>query len=86
MLDTSQFSEGQALVDAMEPIETKGATCDAFRVKIYGKLHFLKRLKADYAHDIRYQEALRKEFETGYRLDYPNIVRYISLTDAELCK
>lgn len=81
MIETSQFSDGQSLIEAMEPIKTKGATCDAFRVRIYGKQHFLKRLKADYAHDIRYQEALRKEFETGYLLEHPNIVRYVFLTD-----
>ncbi|MBO7539854.1 MAG: protein kinase [Prevotella sp.] len=60
-------------------METQGTTCDTFRVKLYGKLHFLKRLKSEYAGDIRYQEALRKEFETGYRLEHPNLVRYISL-------
>ncbi|MCR5644130.1 MAG: serine/threonine protein kinase [Prevotella sp.] len=60
-------------------METQGATCDTFRVKLYGKLHFLKRLKAEYRGDIRFQEALRKEFETGYRLEHPNLVRYISL-------
>lgn len=38
-------------------------------MKLYGKLHFLKRLKVGLAGDIRYQEALRKEFETGYRLE-----------------
>ena len=58
---------------------TQGATCNTYRVKLYGKLHFLKRLKPEYAGDIRYQEALRKEFETGYRLEHPNLVRYISL-------
>ena len=58
---------------------TQGATCNTYRVKLYGKLHFLKRLKPEYAGDIRYQEALRKEFETGYRLEHPNLVRYILL-------
>jgi hypothetical protein len=65
----------------MEPMESHGAFCDTFRVKLYGKLHFLKRLKAEYAGDIRFQEALRKEFETGYRLEHPNLARYISLDD-----
>ncbi len=51
-------------------MDTQGATCDTFRVKLYGKLHFLKRLKPELAGDIRYQEALRKEFETGYRLEH----------------
>ena len=78
-METSRFSDRQSRFEAVEQMETQGATCDTFRVKLYGKLHFLKRLKAEYAGDIRYQEALRKEFETGYRLEHPNLVRYISL-------
>jgi serine/threonine-protein kinase len=78
-MDSSQFSDNQPRFEAIEQMETQGATCDTFRVKIYGKLHFLKRLKAEYADDIRYQEALRKEFETGYRLEHPNLVRYLLL-------
>lgn len=78
-MDSSQFTDNQPRFDAIEQMESQGATCDTFRVKVYGKLHFLKRLKAEYAGDIRYQEALRKEFETGYRLEHPNLVRYLSL-------
>ena len=78
-MDSSQFSDNQSRFDAIEQVESQGATCDTFRVKLYGKLHFLKRLKAEYAGDIRYREALRKEFETGYRLEHPNLVRYLSL-------
>ncbi len=80
-MDSSQFSDSQPRFDFIEQMDSHGATCDSFRVKIYGKLHFLKRLKKEYAGDIRYQEALRKEFETGYRLEHPHIVRYISFTD-----
>ena len=78
-MDTSQFSANQPRFEAIEQMDTQGATCDTFRVKLYGKLHFLKRLKSEYAGDIRYQEALLKEFETGYRLEHPNLVRYLSL-------
>lgn len=78
-MDSSQFSDNQPRFEAIEQMETQGATCDSFRVKIYGKLHFLKRLKPEHAGDIRYQEAFRKEFETGYRLEHPSLVRYISL-------
>lgn len=77
-MDSSQFSDNQPRFEAIEQVESQGATCDTFRVKLYGKLHFLKRLKVEYAGDIRYQEALRKEFETGYRLEHPNLVRYLS--------
>ena len=79
MMQSSEFSNNQFRLEGLEQVNTQGATCDTFRVKLYGKLHFLKRLKAEHAHDIRYQEALRKEFETGYRLEHPNLVRYISL-------
>ena len=80
-MESSQFTNSQSRYEAIEPLERQGATCDTFRVKLYGKLHFLKRLKAEHAGDIRYQEALRKEFETGYRLEHPNLVRYISMGD-----
>ena len=80
-MDSSQFSDRQPHFESIEQLESQGATCDTFRVKVYGKLHFLKRLKPEYAGNIRYQEAIRKEFETGYRLEHPNLVRYISLTD-----
>ena len=78
-MDTSQFSNSQSLYERMERVDTHGATCDTFRVKLYGKLHFLKRLKSEFSSDVRYREALRKEFETGYRLEHPNLVRYVSL-------
>ena len=80
-MESSQFSDSQSRFEAVEQLETQGATCDTFRVKLYGKLHFLKRLKPAFSGDIRYREALRKEFETGYRLEHPNLVRYISFDD-----
>ena len=79
MMDSSQFTDNPSRFETFEQVETQGATCDTFRVKLYGKLHFLKRLKAEHTGDIRYMEALRKEFETGYHLEHPHLVRYISL-------
>ena len=80
-MESSQFTDSQKHFESLEPLDTQGATCDTFCVKLYGKLHFLKRLKPEFANNIRYQEAFRKEFETGYRLEHPNLVRYISQTD-----
>ncbi len=79
-MDTSQFNTHQPPFEGLQAMTISGATCDTFRVKLYGKLHFLKRLKPQFLGDIRYVEAQRKEFETGYRLEHPNIVRYISLS------
>lgn len=80
-MESSQFSDIQQVFETIEQLDKQGATCDTFRVKLYGKLHFLKRIKPEHVGDIRYQEAFRKEFETGYRLEHPNLVRYVSLVD-----
>ena len=80
-MESSQFTDSQTHFESLKPLEVKGSTCDTYGVKLYGKLHFLKRLKPEFAGDIRYQEAFRKEFETGYRLEHPNLVRYISFSN-----
>lgn len=80
-MESSQFSDIQQDFETIEQLDKQGATCDTFRVKLYGKLHFLKRIKPEHVGDIRYQEAFRKEFETGYRLEHPNLVRYVLLVD-----
>jgi serine/threonine protein kinase len=77
-MESSQFSDNQPHFDSLEQLSHQGSTCDTFCVKLYGKLHFLKRLKPEHTGDIRYQEALRKEFETGYLLEHPHLVRYLS--------
>jgi len=84
MIESSEFSESQPYQVAHEKLEVEGSTCDAYRVKIYGKLHFMKRLKPEFASDVRYREALRKEFETGYNLEHPHIVKYFSFEDESI--
>lgn len=81
MQENSQFDQTASTHDAIEYIPTAGATCDTYRVKYYGKWHFLKQLKQQYASLATYQQAFRKEFETGYHLEHPNLVRYLSLSD-----
>lgn len=69
-----------SLSDA-EPLNIGGSTCDCYRIRIYGKLHFLKRLKSELRTDPRYVAAIQKEFETGYSLDHPLLPRYVSHGD-----
>ena len=47
MMETSSFSEVQQTFPDAEPISVGGSTCDCYRVRLYGKQHFLKRLKPD---------------------------------------
>lgn len=77
-MESSTFNDSHPIYDSQEPLPVNGSTCDAYKVKLYGKLHFMKQLKPQYANDIRYREALRKEFETGFSLEHPHLVRYIS--------
>ena len=38
-MDSSQFSANQSHFESIEWVESQGATCDTFRVKVFGKLH-----------------------------------------------
>ena len=59
----SSFFPGEPLTfpDA-ESLPIGGATCQCFKVRLYGKLHFLKQLKPELRSDPRYVAALQKEF------------------------
>ena len=83
-MESSEFSDIQQSFPDAELLPVGGSTCDCYRVKLYGKLHFMKRLKPELRTDPRYVSALQKEFETGYRLDHPHLVRYVSKGDGYL--
>ena len=83
-METSSFSDIQQTYPDAEQLPFSGSTCDCYRVRLYGKLHFLKRLKPDLRTDPRYVAAIHKEFEIGYGLDHPNLVRYLSCGDDHL--
>lgn len=80
MDSTSSFAGGQPVFSDAEMLEVGGTTCLCYRVRLYGKLHFLKRLKPELRTHPQYVAALQKEFETGYQLDHPHLVRYLSKT------
>ena len=82
MNNTSGFDQSRSQeFDNAELLNAEGATCQAFRVRRYGKWHFLKRLKPEFALDPRYVAAMEKEFETAYRLEHPSLPRYIERGD-----
>ena len=81
MDSSSSFSNTPDLFSQAEKLNTSGATSDCYRVRLYGRLHFLKRLKEELRTDPRYVTAMQKEFEAGYSLDHPHIIKYISKGD-----
>ena len=75
-MSNSSFTSTSIDFGSAEPLKAAGATCDCYRMRLYGKLHFVKRLKAELAGNPRYKSMLQKEFETGYQLEHPNLIRY----------
>ncbi len=81
---TSDFCEESAQTvspewQAIDPGEN--ARYRFYTARVYGKLHFIKTLSDGCRHDLRSITALRKEFEVGYNLDHPYIVRYLRYED-----
>ena len=60
------------------PVNKNGATSDCYKVRIHAKWHFLKRPKKAFSTNPLYVAAFEKEFDLGFTLDHPNIVRYLS--------
>lgn len=81
MSSNSSFTSVHQDLPLEQKLAVGGSTCDCYRVRLYGKLHFLKQLKPSLRTHPQYAAALQKEFETGFLLDHPHLVRYVSRTD-----
>lgn len=65
-----------------EPIRHRGSgRFEFFKVRLFGAMHFVKRPTTRYAHDLQTTESLRKEFNVGYNLSHPYIVKYLRMED-----
>ena len=83
-MEASRFGNNINISEQYEVLHTNGATCDTFRTRMYGKMLFVKRLKPEYAADIKYLAAMRKEFEVGFGMEHPNLARYVSFNENEI--
>lgn len=85
----SGFLHGESLVlsrqfkDITPLHESKGGFSRLFRAQRMGKWQVLKCLKPEFAQQAEYRALLQKEFEIGFRLNHPNIVRTESLEEVE---
>lgn len=61
-----------------QSIGDSGGRYRFFKTRRYGKLHFEKRVADSFLGNIMTVEALRKEFEIGYGLEHPGIVKYLA--------
>lgn len=47
------------------------------KFRTFGKWQISKEIAPEFAFDAKHRQSLNQEFEIGYQLDHPNIVRYI---------
>jgi serine/threonine protein kinase len=81
---SSEFISHTNEVNSPPVIIGRGGTCELWRVMIHNKFHVLKQLKPEHVDSPIHIESLRREFETGFQLDHPNIIRYLKYdTDSE---
>lgn len=83
-METSRFGNNINISGQYEALHTNGATCNTFRTRMYGKMLFVKRLKPEFAADIKYIAAMQKEFEVGFEMEHPNLARYISFNENDI--
>lgn len=79
---TSEFDIHANLLDedigTRQPVD--GCVSDRFifsKIRINGRLHFVKELRPEFMGDLALRDSLYKEFAIGYNLDHPGIVRYL---------
>ncbi|MEN9973916.1 MAG: hypothetical protein RIS20_2263 [Bacteroidota bacterium] len=83
-MKSSEFISNSNEVNSPPVIIGRGGTCELWRIMIHNKFHVIKRLKHEYVDSPIHIESLRREFETGFQLDHPNIIRYLKYdTDSE---
>jgi serine/threonine protein kinase len=81
---SSEFISNSNEVNSPSVIIGRGGTCELWRIMIHNKFHVIKRLKPEHVDSPIHIESLRREFETGFQLDHPNIIRYLKYdTDSE---
>lgn len=72
------FSDPLQDIECCKKIPTEyGATCEAYLLTMYGKKHFMKRLKKEYRNNDEYKRIIRDEFLTCYPLNHPSLPRYL---------
>lgn len=59
-------------------LNDKSATCTAYKIYLHGKWLVLKRIKPEYIGNPVIEKSFEKEFEIGFSLDHPHVVKYIN--------
>ena len=80
-MEISKFLDNNTYFDKAELINEASAISELYKLRINGRLYFMKRLRNEYAADPRYRSMFFKEFESGKVINNPHIVEYTSIND-----
>ncbi len=78
-METSDFFEDDINFEKAELINTFGSTSQTYKVRIKGKVYFMKQLRPERAKEERNKQMFIKEFEIGKSISHPYIVKYHSM-------
>ncbi|MBO4777702.1 MAG: serine/threonine protein kinase [Bacteroidales bacterium] len=84
MVISSEFENEKIVSPAADEIvlyTSKNTIVKKFRT--FGKWQVSKEIAPEFAFDAKHRQSINQEFEIGYQLDHPNIVRYIDKKEYE---
>ncbi len=78
-METSEIFDDYINFEKAEQLNNAGGTSLTYKVRINGRIYFMKRLRPEYIHDTRHKQLFIKEFEAGKSINHPGIIKYISM-------
>ena len=82
-MEISKFLDNNTFFDKAELINETSAISELYKLRIDGRLYFMKKLRSEYAGDPRYRSMFFKEYENGKAVSSPYIVEYTSINDSD---
>ncbi len=78
---SSDFIYADNNVDNIEILDRSGTTSVSCKIRIDGRVYFLKKLRHELYNEKRYRDLFYKEFNTGKNIKSPFVVEYIDIKD-----
>lgn len=80
-METSKFLIENTYFDKVELIKETSAFSRLYKLRVDGRLYFMKLLREEYAADPRYRSMFFKEYEAGKSISCPYVTEYISINE-----
>lgn len=82
-METSGFVDNSVNIDKAELINETSAMSKFYKLRVDGRLYFMKQLRDEYKDDPRCRALFFKEYENGKSVRHPYVVEYTSINEDE---